>query len=202
MADADELAAARTFPQPRQRRADVGRGEVDPPDDAGHERATRRDGEELLGLVEVGENLDEHGRIDAERGRDRRQVVEVEAAVDRPPRSFEPLVPAGDGIPDVVVSVDYHPSALADLELVPEPVRDRPGEVGGVGEHLLRRAGADDRGRHRRRPERELEGGRGEPHPVRAADPGRARRAAEHLAGRRHVVVALHRGPGRRARPS
>ena len=73
VADPDEPLPARPAAQRVERSADARIGQIDPSDHAADERDGRRGRQELAGLLEAGDGLDEDGAVDAGRDQFRRR---------------------------------------------------------------------------------------------------------------------------------
>ena len=102
VADADERRVAR---QRAERLVEVGPGQVDPADDAGHEFLGPGVLEEHAGLLGVVDHLDEDDALDRCPGHRGPQVAEAEVPADRGSRR-DPAVVLGPQVPDVHVRVD------------------------------------------------------------------------------------------------
>ena len=83
VADPDEPLPARPAAQRVERSADAPIGQVDPSDHAADERDGRCGREELAGLFQAADRLDEDRPIDAGRGELRREVLGAETPIDR-----------------------------------------------------------------------------------------------------------------------
>ena len=106
MADPDEPR-----PEPGERTAGLRGGEVDPADDAEHERRRRRRREERRRLGERGLRLNRDGAVDAVRAQQRPELVGAEASPDRRQLFREPGVVRAGRVEEVLVRVDSHGTA-------------------------------------------------------------------------------------------
>ena len=83
-------------------------GEVDPSDNAGHKVSGLRSAEELPGLREAWESLDDDRLVDPALREKRLEVLRAEWPSNRVKLAGHPVVVAQRGIPEMVVGIDHH----------------------------------------------------------------------------------------------
>jgi hypothetical protein len=106
VADPDQGVAAGCRPQRGHGAGYVGGGQVDPADHTSDAAAGRGHDQELLGLLDVGDRLHDHGLADPVRSGGRVQVLWPEAAPERRQAPVHPRVGPVGRVPEVVVGID------------------------------------------------------------------------------------------------